>query len=128
MKQIYSTILFFIFLLITSSSFGSPSDFFSEQNRSGTNIIDEEKSISVKKMYPNPVKEKLTVDLFVKIEGELTIRVFDILGNEILKKNAFANHSGLNTITIDFSDLRPGIYILKAIKETDAVSVRIKKQ
>ncbi|HAZ04567.1 MAG: hypothetical protein A2W90_17210 [Bacteroidetes bacterium GWF2_42_66] len=126
--KLYSIILISIFLHIVSSSFGFSFESFSAQNIPASNIIEEEKSISVKKVYPNPVKNKLTIEISVKTEGELVIKIYDILGNEIIKKNLFVNKLGLNTINFDLSYLRSGIYILKAVKETDAVSVRIKKQ
>ena len=127
MKQIYTIIFFSVFLHIAYSSYGSPREFLPLTNIN-SNVIEEEKSISIKKVYPNPVKDKLTIEILVKTEGELVIRLYDILGNEIIKKELFVNKSGLNTINFDLSDLRSGIYILKAVKETDAVSVRIKKQ
>lgn len=127
MKQIYPIIFLSVFLHIAYSSYGFSHEFLPLKNIN-SNIIEEEKSISVKKVYPNPVKDKITIEFSVNTEGELVIKIYDILGNEIVKKNLFVNKSGLNTINFDLSDLRPGIYILKAIKETDAVSVRIKKQ
>ncbi len=128
MKKVHPIIFFFILLFITSSSLGSSSKFFPVQNVSGNSIVEEEKLISVKRLYPNPVKDKLTVEFFVKTEGELIVKIYDILGNEIIKKNVFADHPGQNTFSFDFSDLRSGIYILKAVKGKDAVSVRIKRQ
>lgn len=79
-------------------------------------------------MYPNPVKEKLTVEFQVKNQGDMIIKVYDILGNEVVKKDVFMSNSGLNKIIFDLSELRAGIYILKAVKETHVVSIRIKKQ
>lgn len=88
----------------------------------------ENENLSVKKMYPNPVKDKLTVEFQVQTAGDLQIKVFDILGNEVVKKDIYLSNSGFNRIIFDLSDLRPGIYIMKAVKDTCAVSVRVKKQ
>lgn len=79
-------------------------------------------------MYPNPVKDKLTVEFQIKNEGDMKIKVYDILGNEVITKDVYMGSSGLNRIIFDLSDLRPGIYILKAVKDSRTVSVRVKKQ
>lgn len=92
------------------------------------NYIEEDENLSIQKMYPNPVKDKLTVEFHIKNLGDMKIKVFDILGNEVVKKDVYMNNSGLNRIIFDLSDLRPGIYILKAVKDSHTVSVRIKKQ
>ena len=128
MKKIYKTILS-VFIL---SIFFSLSSFSFELNQlqyPGSNIFEEnDQLLSVQKLYPNPVKDKLTVELNVKEEGEIVVIVYDILGNERIKRDVFLDHSGLNKISLNFSELHSGIYILKVEKDVNAVSARIKKQ
>jgi hypothetical protein len=128
MKQIYKTMLPVFFLLIffpvNSFSFGlNPL-----QKRVVSNSQNDIQLISVKKYYPNPVKDKLKVEVNVKEEGVFFVKVYDILGNELIKKEIHLYHSVLNKFSLDFSGLHSGIYILRVGKDSQTVSVRIKKQ
>lgn len=121
-----------VFNILLCTLFFAPKTFSVEaiqvDSQNEGNISAEEQIISLKKYYPNPVKDKLTVEFFLKSEGELLIKIYDILGNELIRKNLEVENRGFNRITFDLCNLRSGIYIFKAIKGTEAVSIRIKKQ
>lgn len=92
------------------------------------NSIDDEPEITIVRYYPNPVIDKIKIDVRVKDAGSLIVDIYDVAGNKVVEKKMNLFFSGLNTINIDFSELHSGIYILKAAKDSKAVSVRIKKQ
>ena len=57
-----------------------------------------------RKIYPNPVKGAL---LFVDVQNQTQIEVFDLTGNTILKTTVDSQHSA-----VDISTLSSGIYIM----------------
>jgi len=97
-------------------------------NVGSAGLINETEKLLVRKMYPNPVKDNFTVEFSVPSKGNLSVKIYDILGNIILKKEIFISNKGINRITFNFAELHSGIYILKAVKGSETVSVRFKKE
>ena len=64
------------------------------------------------KIYPNPSKNNLNIDLSNKVYNEFKFEIINILGESIISLNA---NSALveNKINIDISSLKNGVYILK---------------
>lgn len=57
-------------------------------------------------VYPNPAKDFITINLLAS--GSDEIKVYDILGNEVLSQNVYSGDR------IDVSSLPKGIYILRS--------------
>lgn len=70
------------------------------------------------KVYPNPVKDILTIELPEAMQG-LTLEVFNMLGQKVKEFILLDNIQHL-----DLSELTQGIYLLKA----DNNVIKIKKQ
>lgn len=70
--------------------------------------------------YPNPVKNKLTIDILDGTQSEVSI--FNALGIEIDKKSI--NKSG----TFDLSDLADGVYYLRVSKQNETKTYPVLKQ
>jgi hypothetical protein len=64
--------------------------------------IDDQDITKAIKMYPNPVKNRLTIDTVEEIKK---VEVYSTLGNKIAEYK--------NTKQIDVSSIRPGVYIIK---------------
>lgn len=62
-------------------------------------------------IYPNPSSGKVWIETPRPSEGSGFISVYDMKGNQI-KQRALANRE--KYIVIDFSDLEPGLYFIKA--------------
>ncbi len=60
--------------------------------------------------YPNPFAEHFTISYALLSASDVTLRIFDILGNEV--RTVVAAHQGIgnNTLVIDGSSLVPGLY------------------
>ncbi|MEZ4908156.1 MAG: T9SS type A sorting domain-containing protein [Saprospiraceae bacterium] len=70
-----------------------------------TDLPEENLSLS---FYPNPVTDKLTINIWLNEENEVRIRVFNILGTQ-LKEYIVVMDEGLNKINcIDFSNFSVG--------------------
>lgn len=89
-------------------------------------ISDEAPALSV---YPNPCRSSesmiINISSFRTLENFLTIRLFDLSGKEVLKKEIRGINgtfiSGMN----DFQNLKPGIYYIKAGDDRDALTRKI---
>ncbi len=81
------------------------------------------------KVYPNPVTEAATVELFVVNGREAVVRVFDITGRMVVDQKVNALHSGLNKISLKLGHLQSGTYIIAAqISGEKAITSKLVKQ
>jgi hypothetical protein len=78
-------------------------------------------------VYPNPVKDLLTIDFGEAVEGELDISIYDILGRkEYYESKVFVNKQA--SIEIRLSDLPARNYILKVKSAHVNKSIQIIKE
>jgi hypothetical protein len=78
-------------------------------------------------VYPNPVKDLLTIDFGEAVEGELDISIYDILGRkEYYESKVFVNKQA--SIEIRISDLPARNYILKVKSAHVNKSIQIIKE
>lgn len=63
------------------------------------------------KVYPNPAKEELTIELNLSYSDDIELSLHNSLGQELLT-NQYAGFEGLNLLTMDALNARPGIYFL----------------
>jgi len=70
-------------------------------------------------VYPNPVANKLTVDINDQIHFPATIKIYSMLGEEL-----FSLQTSFSQTTIDMEHFSKGLYFLKIITEDDLHSVR----
>jgi hypothetical protein len=77
--------------------------------------VDEEVNDDISRIisiYPNPVKEQLTLELKFQNDGLTTLKLYDLTGVTIMKKEL--DHSpGNTTVNLDLTSIPPGYYILK---------------
>ncbi len=82
------------------------------------------KSIS---MYPNPVKDLLNVSLNSELENDITINIYNMLG-EILNKSNQHIVAGINTFSIDFGSFDNGVYLIQIMdKKYNAINLKVVK-
>lgn len=84
------------------------------------------KNLTVSKVYPNPVVDQLNINLRLEKETNLSIKITDLLGNEIITlANEKASH-GEHTKTYTMpSKLNAGIYFLRIVAGGEPVIKRI---
>ncbi|MEO5912350.1 MAG: T9SS type A sorting domain-containing protein [Pelobium sp.] len=88
--------------------------------------LDAQKPIDNVKIYPNPVSDQLNLSYYLKKEGWVTIKVLDVLGNEVsvLFSQKLAVGEQTNTFYLD-SKLSTGFYFVRVIAGSDSIIKRI---
>jgi hypothetical protein len=85
----------------------------------------EEQNISI---YPNPIKDKLTVSFLSTHSKVAELKVLDVMGREMINTMASASTNGLSRTVLDCSQLKPGVYLLYIIKDGTTTIRKIEKQ
>ncbi len=88
--------------------------------------LDLQKPIDNVKVYPNPVADQLNLSYVLKKEGMVTIKILDVLGNEVstLFNQRLAAGVQTNKFMID-SKLNTGFYFVRIISGSDSIVKRI---
>ncbi len=63
------------------------------------------------RVYPNPVSNELFIEVNASQSSEMNISVFNLMGQKVMEKNVNVN-TGINTPSINTSDLNSGIYFV----------------
>jgi hypothetical protein len=82
---------------------------------------------SLAKVYPNPVKDLVTLNIHTDQAGDIQISLINILGSEVKKWKPVSVNSGDQKLELDLSSLKTGVYIIKCIKSDQVQTQVIKK-
>jgi len=77
------------------------------------------------KAAPNPFRDKVKIEI-PDFYDLITVKVYDILGNEILTSNF--DPDGQNSIQVNLENLTPGIYFLTINEEKSIRGIKLIKQ
>ncbi len=75
-----------------------------------TDIGSEPETSAAAMAYPNPFAEHFTISYSLPYVSDVTLTLFDVLGNEVQMATSAHQGSGNNTLTVDGSGLVPGLY------------------
>ncbi len=123
--------ILYTFLLTATFSLG----IFAQNTRSSvvksTTFTSDPSSASqlfaVEKVYPNPVKDVVFVDVRSKTNNPVVITLYNILGTEIKKWESLDLHEGAQKLKLDLSELKSGLYVLKFSVSGHFYSQMVKK-
>lgn len=90
----------------------------------GQTSIDEVVALEGVKLYPNPVKDNLSLDLTANKNGDLSIRVINMVGQVLLNEEK-AVLSGAINHNIDVSNIANGIYSVEVILDGEKQYKRV---
>ncbi len=95
-------------------------------NNKTSNNLKPEKILTVLKVYPNPVDDQVNLILRMDRESNLSVKIMDLLGNEIvtLSNERIAAGEQTKSYTIP-NRLNAGIYFLKIMSGSETVVKRI---
>jgi len=95
-------------------------------NNKSLNGIKQEKILSVLKVYPNPVDDQINLILKMDRESNLSVKIMDLLGNEVVTLSNERIPAGEQTKSYTIPNrLNSGIYFLKIMSGTETVVKRI---
>ncbi|HXH98956.1 MAG TPA: T9SS type A sorting domain-containing protein [Sphingobacteriaceae bacterium] len=89
-------------------------------------ISDPDKLVSNLKVFPNPVGEQLNLSYLVSKDSNVTIKIMDVLGNEVttlLSQRLFAGEQ-TNSFNIS-SKVNSGFYFVRLIVGSETIVKRI---
>ncbi len=115
---------------MTSLKTGLSTDKSSAVKSTPTKIVglsfDSQKPIDNVKVYPNPVADQLNLSFSLKKEGLVTIKILDVLGNEVstLFNQKVAAGVQTNKFSID-NKLNSGFYFVRIIFGSESIVKRI---
>lgn len=78
------------------------------------------------RVLPNPVAEKLNLEIVSRNAGDFQIRLADMSGT-VVKREAVNIHVGVNRQSLDVADLAPGIYIVELCGDGHLAATRMLK-
>jgi len=97
---------------VAAYNLGSPIDFWScsgaglSEFSERTNSLEEPNDL---KLFPNPVRTNLSVQLPETIQGNQVLKIFDIMGRMVLEKTIGLSE---NTSEIEVTNFQNGLYYL----------------
>jgi hypothetical protein len=81
----------------------------------GTTGLTGSKSKTGYKCYPNPVNKIVTLELPTPVPAGLTLSIFNMGGQLVKTLEPYSTLAGNNCLTIDVSDMPPGLYLVKIV-------------
>ncbi len=88
--------------------------------------VKQEKILTVLKVYPNPVIEQINISLRLERNAVMSIKIIDLLGNEVITLLNEKTSAGEHTKTYLIPDkLNAGIYFLRIVAGGEPVVKRI---
>ncbi|MEM7101948.1 MAG: T9SS type A sorting domain-containing protein [Bacteroidota bacterium] len=101
-----------------------------DENYSYSDIIFVKREISefiLNGIFPNPVKETVTVHIESPVDVKLSVSLFDILGRDIARK-PFEAIAGTNHFEIEMHDLASGVYMVVVEIENERFTRKLIKE
>lgn len=106
----------------------NPSKSLSSSNSNLKNV-QPEKVLNNVKVYPNPVADQLNLSYQVSKESNVTIKIMDVLGNEVATLLSQRQTAGEKNPSFDISSrLNAGFYFVRLIVGNETVVKRISVQ
>lgn len=118
MKTIYTFLLIMVFCL------GSYAQKVTTQS---SVTIAENSSFSINKVYPNPVKDFVIVEIRSEDAGTMQVSLINVLGSEVKKWESSNLFQGDQKIKFDLSTIKSGVYFLKIVKSGQVKTQVLKK-
>jgi hypothetical protein len=84
-------------------------------------INESDELVSYFKVYPNPAKDNVTIEIQLSSMADVGIRMLDAAGREVKEITAQRFEKGNTLLTIQTKDLAEGLYMLKLSFTSNAV-------
>lgn len=115
---------------ICISSYGTLPTGMGETNNStvGVNSIEKMEGYTLGQNYPNPFNEKTNISFVIPTSACVSLKVYNMLGNEVCELAGKEYSSGMHTLEFDSKNMAEGLYVytLKADKFTASQKMIVK--
>ncbi len=125
MKTIFTFLLLIITVLSCYSQKGANTD--QNNGKFASVLVVNNQSFSISKVYPNPVKDIVTIEIHSELSAPMQMSLINILGTEVKKWEPVNLNLGDQTFKIDLVSFKTGIYILKITSSGKVCTQVIKK-
>ena len=85
-------------------------------------IIAQPDNFAVSQNYPNPSNPKSKIDFEIPVEGMVTIKLYNILGEEVYRILDEVKQAGYYTAEFDGSNLSSGVYFYRLTADGNGLS------
>ena len=85
-------------------------------------------SFSISKVYPNPIKDLVTVQLQTANAGDIQVKLYNILGVQVKVWDPIFLSQGDQQIRLDLSWIKTGVYILKITNQAGKICSQVLKK
>jgi len=86
-----------------------------------TEAADRAPALQIESVFPNPASRSAQLRVRVPATQDVTVQVFDLLGREVLSQSAVAMGGDVESVELDASRLKSGVYIIR-VQADDAVA------
>ncbi len=73
-------------------------------------------------LYPNPAKDQVNIGVSMNQTAEVTVRVYDAVGHEVVAPMVKTLYSGYSILTLNVTQLPAGMYFTRIATETEQVT------
>ncbi len=87
--------------------------------------IEEISDLTALAIFPNPVAETANISFNLKRSLEVTIEVYNMLGEKVLSENKGTMTDGSQLVTIDFSTINSGVYFIAIVSDGNVTTKKI---
>lgn len=96
------------------------------KTKTNSSVVESQKPIDNVKVFPNPVSDQLNITYSLKKDNLVTIKILDVLGNEVavLLNQRLPSGDQVNKFIIE-SKLNTGFYFLRIVAGSDSIVKRI---
>lgn len=125
MKTIFTFLLILIAFLSCYSQKAANAD--QKNGKVVSVLVADNQLFSISKVYPNPVKDIVTIEIHSDLSAPIQMSLINILGSEVKKWEPVNLNQGDQTFKIDLLSFKTGVYILKITSSGQVCTQVIKK-
>ncbi|MCC7302631.1 MAG: T9SS type A sorting domain-containing protein [Bacteroidia bacterium] len=101
-----------VLIKFTATSAYGNNLYIDDINLANTTSVEEHESLSGMVVFPNPFAANATISLFLNQSEEVSVRMYNVMGEMVKEIPAGSMNAGENTLSVDGSDLSSGVYYI----------------
>lgn len=90
-------------------------------------LLLEDNSLSINKIYPNPVRDKISIDIFSDKPTPINIKIISMEGKVVKTMSYIPSVKAIQHIEINVSDLNSGMYLIQFLSKNGIITKKVVK-